>query len=491
MRAAIFLDRDGTLIEDRGFLRDPSEVEIFADTIPALSRLHGQFELFIVTNQSGIGRGIITAADAARVNDHLVSFLSGAGINIREVYVCPHTREDKCTCHKPGTFFLEEAARVHGIDLSRSFVIGDHPADAELARAAGATGIYVLTGHGERHRADLTHAPIIAAGIGEAIDRVLVHHAASLLRDGKLVAVPTETVYGLGADAENRAAVAKIYSVKGRPAGHPLIVHLADASALSAWASSIPPAARALAERFWPGALTLILPRSARVPDEVTGGQGTVGLRVPAHPLARALIASLGPTAGVAAPSANKFGRVSPTLAAHVIADLGSEVDFVLDGGPCEVGIESTIVDLSSGSAVILRPGGVSQEALEAALGVEVPIRGASSTVRAPGLLPSHYAPRARVVLVRDAEELASHVASIVAWGARVAVLSVSEPASIDPSVLRLPRPRDAAALAHDLYRNLREADEAGADVIVIEAPSDDGIGRAILDRLQKASAPR
>jgi L-threonylcarbamoyladenylate synthase len=481
MRAAIFLDRDGTLIEDGGFLRDPAEVSFFAETVSSLARLHGQLELFIVTNQSGIARGIITREEADKVNAYVVEFLAHAGVKIRDVYVCPHAKEDRCECHKPGPFFLREAARDHQIDLSRSFVIGDHPADVDLAEAVGATGIYVLSGHGARHQSELTRKEIITSGIAEAIDHVLVKHAARTLRESGLVAFPTETVYGLGANALDRAAVAKIYAVKGRPPGHPLIVHLSNADALEKWAAHVPEEARILAERFWPGALTIILPKRPEVPDEVTGGQNTVGLRVPKHPLARAMIGEL----GVAAPSANKFGRVSPTEAAHVLADLGSEVDFVLDGGPCEVGLESTIVDLSSGTAVILRPGGVSQEEIEAALGKPVPVQPAS-TVRAPGMFASHYAPKARVLVV-ETEALAERIEIERGRGERVAVLSLSDIA-LPPDVIPLQKPRTTEALAHDLYRALRDADDRGATVIVAEAPPKAGLGLAIIDRLKKAS---
>lgn len=474
MKSAIFLDRDGTLIDDRGYLSRIEDAVFYEETVPALLRLHAQFELFIVTNQAGIGLKKITAEDAARVNGHVVETLSRAGIGVREVYVCPHTRDDGCECHKPKTLFLRNAARDYGVSLDRSFVIGDHPADVYLAKGSGATGIYVLSGHGASHRADLKDRFEIATGIGEAIEKVLVLHAARVLREGGLVGVPTETVYGLGANAEDRAAVRKIFAVKGRPADHPLIVHLADAAAMSRWAAVVPAEAVLLAEKFWPGALTMIVKKSALVPDEVTGGQDTVGLRVPSHPTARALIAALGEGAGVAAPSANKFGKVSPTEARHVLADLGAEVDFVLDGGACAVGIESTIIDLASAAApVILRPGGVSQEAIEAVLGRAVPIRG-QSTVRAPGLLPSHYAPDA-AVRIAEATELDAIAAAERARGLRV-------------EVVRAENPED---LAHDLYRALREADARGAELILVERPKDQGIGRAVLDRLEKAAAAK
>jgi tRNA threonylcarbamoyl adenosine modification protein (Sua5/YciO/YrdC/YwlC family) len=211
------------------------------------------------------------------------------------------------------------------------------------------------------------------------------------LRQGRLVAFPTETVYGLGADAWNPAAVRKLYSVKGRPAGHPVIVHFASADKAFEWAREVPDAAKILAKRFWPGPLTLVLKRAPKAPDFVTGGQDNVGLRVPSHPVAHELLEAFG--GGVAAPSANRFGAVSPTTAAHVLADLGTDVDLVLEGGSTEVGIESTIVDLSGAAPVLLRPGHVSREALAAALGVAVEDKRASSP-RHSGGLERHYAPR-------------------------------------------------------------------------------------------------
>ena len=227
--------------------------------------------------------------------------------------------------------------------------------------------------------------------------------AVAALGSGGLVAFPTETVYGLGADAANADAVARIFEVKGRPLGHPVIVHVAAADALDEWAVAIPPAARLLADECWPGPLTMILRRSARVPDVVTGGRDTVGLRVPDHPVARSLLEAFG--GGVAAPSANRFGKVSPTTAGHVLADLGAEVDVILDGGPCHVGVESTIIDLTGEWPEVLRPGGVGLERLIEILGPSVRRwAGAAITdpgsARAPGMLAAHYAPSARVVLV-------------------------------------------------------------------------------------------
>ncbi len=313
-----------------------------------------------------------------------------------------------------------------------------------------------------------------------------LHRAVEILRRGGLVGLPTETVYGLAADAENELAVRRIFAVKGRPSTHPLIVHLGTSEAVRDWVSRLPPEAEALAAAFWPGPLTLVLPRSRRASDAVTGGQGTVAVRVPAHPVALALLRSFG--GGLAAPSANHFGRVSPTRAAHVVADLGEEVDLVLDGGPSSVGVESTIVDLSGPVAALLRPGGVAREALEKVLGRRLPIR-AAGEVRAPGMLPSHYAPRAGLVLAgrNQAGQLAR---ALSAAGRRVALCS---PASVDapPGVVHLRLPEDVTELARSLYEVLRSVDAAGVDVAVMVLPEEGGLGLAVLDRLRRAAAPR
>lgn len=301
------------------------------------------------------------------------------------------------------------------------------------------------------------------------------------------MALPTETVYGLGADAENPAAVRRIFTAKGRPSQHPLIVHLARARDLAAWAVDIPPLAWRLAESFWPGPLTLILRRQARVPDAVTGGLDTVGLRVPRHAVAQALLSAFG--GGVAAPSANRFGRVSPTTAEHVRAELGTAVDYILDGGPCVVGLESTIVDLSSGAPAILRPGGVTREELEAVLGQPVPYR-AGGKVRSPGQLASHYAPQTRVMVV-SLTAIADHAAQLQAQGLRVALLVSPQQIVPAPSASVFVLPETPAAVAHTLYATLRQIDQHGFDVILVSLPPEQGLGAAVADRLQRAAAPR
>lgn len=313
-----------------------------------------------------------------------------------------------------------------------------------------------------------------------------VEAAVSVLRDGGLVAIPTETVYGLAADATNEAAVRRVFAVKGRPSGHPLILHFADAAAIAPFVEGeLPAAARALAARFWPGPLTLVLRRSKAALDVVTGGRDTVAVRVPAAPLARAVIAALGRP--LAAPSANRFGRTSPTTAAHVRADLGDDVALVLDGGEAEVGVESTIVDLTTSPPMILRAGGVPAAAIEAVIGPVT--RVASGEARAPGMLAAHYAPRAKVELVpRDALE--ARAKQLFKQGARVATLAMSGPTL--PFARHLDVGDTASSFAHALYARLRDADAAGVDVVLAVAPDDDaheGLEAAIADRLRRAAA--
>ena len=327
-------------------------------------------------------------------------------------------------------------------------------------------------------------------------DAAAIGRAADLLRAGELVALPTETVYGLGADALNPRAVAKIFAAKGRPADHPLIVHLPDAEHLPRWARAIPKEAIALARAFWPGPLTLILEREEGVPDEVTGGQDTVGLRVPNHPVALALLAAFG--SGIAAPSANRFGRISPTTAAHVREELGDKVALVLDGGACEVGIESTILDLSRGTPEILRPGAISADAIARVIGRRPAVKGeggaveadadSASAPRVSGALAAHYAPGTPLRLIPP-ELLVEEAATLAAEGSRVAVLARSVADPHDARLIWRAAAAEAGGYAHDLYASLRELDASGADFILVEALPATPEWQAIADRLGRAAA--
>ncbi len=318
-----------------------------------------------------------------------------------------------------------------------------------------------------------------------------INQAADILRAGGTVAFPTETVYGLGADVSSPHAIRKIYEIKQRPAGHPLIVHIGDLAQLSFWAEEIPESAWTLAHHFWPGPLTLILQRSHRISDCVTGGQHTVGIRMPAHPMARALLNALGPEKALAAPSANRFGRISPTTAEHVWQELGKTVDLILDGGACEVGLESTIVSFHAQLPHILRPGAITASALEAALQSPFLIAAANPIIRTSGSLPSHYAPTTPL-RIHSTELIRQHAFALGAQNLRAVVMpwsgidltSLSTHASIQIHSM----PANPVLYGRQLYATLRHFDQAELDYLLVEAPPELPEWLAIADRLQRAS---
>lgn len=319
------------------------------------------------------------------------------------------------------------------------------------------------------------------------IDAADLERAAGWLREGRLVAIPTETVYGLAADAADPDAVRRVFAAKGRPADHPVIVHLPDAGSLDGWADDVPDGARRLAAAFWPGPLTLVLKRGPRVDDVITGGQSTVGLRVPAHPVAQALLKRFG--GALAAPSANRFGHVSPTTAAHVLKEFDDEVVAVLDGGACDVGLESTIVDLSGDAPRLLRPGMIPAAAIEEVIGVPLAETGEGEGPRASGRLPSHYAPEAPLSLV-SSEALDEAVAKALDQGS-AAVLARRASAALHDRCRWFRLPDRAEDYARELYAALRRADAHEPALILVEAVPDGPDWQAIRDRLQRASAGR
>lgn len=329
--------------------------------------------------------------------------------------------------------------------------------------------------------------------IVEGGDPAQVARAAQTLADGGLVAFPTETVYGLGANAEDDAAVARIYAAKGRPAEHPLIVHVAEAAHVPHFASEVPARARRLLERLWPGPLTLVLPRRAGVAEAASGGQGSIALRSPDHPVARALLAAAAraqaPVAGIAAPSANRFGRVSPTTAAHVQEEFGDAL-LVLDGGACSVGIESAIVDCTRGALVLLRPGVLGRDAIEAAAGERLagPQTAAAEAPRAPGTLEAHYAPEAKVRLM-DARSLQVALDVLGADAAHIALYARSPLRVRAPRIVQRRMPDDAQAAAQQLFAALRAFDAQKVRLIWVEAPPTDAQWDGVRDRLQRAAA--
>jgi L-threonylcarbamoyladenylate synthase len=328
-----------------------------------------------------------------------------------------------------------------------------------------------------------------------------IAEAAAFLSDGKLVAFPTETVYGLGANALDAQAVERIFTAKGRPFQDPLIVHIVSLEMLEQVVRSLPPVALRLAEHFWPGPLTLILPRHASIPANVSAGMDTVAVRMPNHPIATALIKQAG--IPVAAPSANRFGRTSPTSAAHVLADLAGRIDLILDGGSPPVGVESTVLDVIQSPPVILRPGGVSSEALAAVLGEvrlrsDQPVKDETEAMPSPGMLSRHYAPHATLILFEagDAadilQQMAAKASSLLSDGKRVGVLAADEDLeafnNMPVEIARLGSATDLSQIAHSLYSAIRALDEADVDFILARSYGSQGLGLAILDRLRRAA---
>lgn len=316
-------------------------------------------------------------------------------------------------------------------------------------------------------------------------DPARILEAVALLNAGELVAFPTETVYGLGADARNPSAVARIFAAKGRPPGHPLIVHVSSLAAAREWIAELPDVARRLAESFWPGPLTIVLPKAGNVPAGVTGGQSTIALRAPAHPVARALLAAFG--GGIAAPSANRYGRISPTRAADVREELGDRVALVLDGGDCDVGLESTIVACLDDRVTLLRPGAVSRSQLADVVG---PVADADAgSPRAPGRDRSHYAPRTALAVI-EAGKLRAEVERALAAGLRLAVLAQGGAPLVSDRLVWRALGRRPAEYGRALYAALRDLDRAGAARILVEAVPADESWAAVADRLQRAAAP-
>lgn len=315
----------------------------------------------------------------------------------------------------------------------------------------------------------------------------MLNESVALLRAGELVAFPTETVYGLGADANNPIAIQKVFQAKGRPADHPVIVHISDPQQLTAWARDIPESAWVLAKHFWPGPLTFILYKQPHVSPLITGNQETIGIRIPNHPLTLELLRQFG--SGIVGPSANKYGRVSPTTAAHVTNDLGNEVAGVVDGGACQVGIESTIIDLTADQPCIMRVGAISAAEIAKVLGYSVAIKSKTTTMRTPGSHAAHYAPRTPAHLMHSAE-LLFKINELQQSGKSFAVMSFNvKPDSLAADIYWLQASQNPNEYAHDLYANLRLLDQLNKDVLLIESPLQQDTWLAVIDRLTRATS--
>ena len=489
-RKAVFLDRDGTIIQDNGYLSKAAEVEFFPDTIASLKLLQKEYELFIVTNQSGVGRGLITIEDVRLVNNYIDNFLRENGIVIREWYVCPH--DSGCGCKKPSPHFINKAAADYQIIPEDSFVIGDHPHDVEFAENGAAAGLYVLTGHGSKHLSELPLNVQVFHKLSDATARILnpsatvsgnfcsIEEAADLLQSGGVAAFPTETVYGLGADVFNPEAVARIFELKGRPLFNPLLAHISDIKMLGTLTETISDTARALIKEFWPGPLTLVFPKKGGVPDIVTGGNPTVAVRMPSHPMAIELIKKAG--APIAAPSANAFGKTSPTTAIHVIEQLGDRGYKIIDGGASRVGVESTVLSLVHERPLLLRPGGLSVEEIERIVGkIEHQSEPQLKNLESPGLLASHYSPHTPFIL-EDSEPESNDdpkTGLLLFTGSGVKSAGPVEILSPDGNT-------EEAAV--NLYAAMRRLDKMGLDKIIAFKLPEEGLGKAVNDRISKAS---
>jgi len=314
--------------------------------------------------------------------------------------------------------------------------------------------------------------------------QVEIEAAVQALRDGELVAFPTETVYGLGANAQNPAAVRRVFEAKGRPPEHPVIVHLDSPKYLHRWVREVPELALRLAESFWPGPLTMVMPRAAHVHDVITGGQDTIAIRVPAHPMAQQLLTAFG--GGIAAPSANRYGRLSPTRAEHVREELGDAVQLILDGGECPIGLESTIVSFEGERVRLLRPGSVTAAQLREVVG-EVPLGPGGDSPRVPGGTPTHYAPTTPLTIV-PAGEIDAQAEAASAGGRRIAVLAQRLPLRSHKYVTWINAGRRPEVYARDLYNNLRTLDRAGCQRILVQGVPDGDRWDAVRDRLRRAA---
>jgi L-threonylcarbamoyladenylate synthase len=495
---AVFLDRDGTLIEDVGFLDSVDKIQLLPDTIEALKLLEKQYRLFVITNQGGISQGSLTQEQVNLVNAHLNEMLLREGIIIQEWYVCPHSREDNCTCIKPKPEFVLRAEKDYRIDLSRSFVVGDHPHDVLTANELGLFGLYLLTGHGGKHISELAMDRLVFHRISDVARWILNHpdhesdlqlqlnKAAKTIRDGGVAAFPTETVYGLGADVFQPEAVEKIFNIKGRPHYNPLIAHISDIEQIDQLVTDFPDKARRLTEAFWPGPLSIVLPKRKEVPDIVTGGHNTVAVRMPAHPIAHSLIRLSGTP--LAAPSANKFTCTSPTTADHVREQLGNKCDVVIDGGACRVGVESTVISFTGTVPVILRPGGITVEQIEELIGSVEKLADKSpqvSDLESPGMMPNHYAPATTLSTFTEIPasfERRNDVGVLLFKPSTRNFAGVTEVLS---------KSGDTQEAATNFFAALCRLDSLNLQEIVVEYVPDQGLGSAINNRLAKAAKGR
>lgn len=434
---AVFLDRDGTLIEDVGVLIDPDDISIFADTVESLLELQKKYFLFVVTNQSGVALGKISLEEVSNVNHHLDDMLKAKGVKIEKWYVCPH--------------------------------------DAVTGEELGVFGLYVLTGHGKKHLRNLPSEKLTFRTLGDAAAWIADHSD------------PVNDLHNMiksGADALNPVAVAEIFKAKKRPLDDPLIVHVSDKGQVKPLVTELSKKAEVLMEYFWPGPLTLILSKSTLVPDIVTAGNPTVALRMPSNPWALELIRQAG--VPVAAPSANLFGYTSPTTAKHVVEQLDGEYEVLIDGGACRVGVESTVLSLIDDIPVLLRPGGVSMEEIQSMIGpVRIPADNDSMNSGSPGMMPGHYATKTSLAVYSEIPERFKEALDV-----GIILLGPSDKNFAGPVEI-LSGNGDLREAAVNLYAAMRRLDSLNLSLIATHHFPDYGMGTAINNRLEKAAGER
>lgn len=497
-RPAVFLDRDGTLIEDVGVLHSMEQIKLYPDTIAALRMLHKDYLLFVITNQCAIASGELNEDQVNRLNRNLHEILLNEGIFIQEWYVCPHRREDDCACIKPKPEFVLRAQKKYGLDLEKSFVIGDHPHDVLTANQLGVFGLYLLTGHGSRHLAELEPDMLVFHRISDAAEWIVNHpghkadldkqisQCAEVIRNGGVAAFPTETVYGLGADIFQPRAVAQIFKIKGRPYYNPLIAHICDTSQLEDLVAKVPDDALRLIKHCWPGPLTLVLPKLNKVPDIVTGGHNTVAVRMPAHAIALEIIRQC--QTPLAAPSANRFTCTSPTTARHVKEQLGDQCKFMIDGGACRVGLESTVISFTGPVPVVLRPGGLPMEEIESWIGkVQTPPVSPANECKplSPGMMLKHYAPATKLSACSKIPPDFEKQKDI-----GLLLFKPSE-RTFSGTVEILSNSGDLMEAATNFFAALRRLDAMRLREIVAEFAPEKGLGVSINNRLAKAAMGR
>jgi len=495
MYRAVFLCQDSILVGDWAHLHDVSGIELLPEVILALRVLQKSYKIFMLANYPDRVHEAATSVGVDQLQGHVLNRLAQYGIYIKRIPPSRWAAEGNIVT-RPLPCSLIKAAREYEIDVHRSFVISDRPHEIELADQAGARGIYIAGERKAQSQLSLTRNCLIAANLWDAALFVMeqdlsqrgqgilpdVEHAAVILRDGGVVAFPTETVYGLGANALDPMAVARIFEIKGRPRFDPLIVHVAALRQVKDLVTELPEQAQELMRFFWPGPLTIVLPKSDLVPDIVTAGLPTVAIRMPDHPIALTLIRKSG--VPVAAPSANLFGHVSPTTADHVRQQLGDRVDRVLDGGRCAIGVESTVISVSGGIATLLRPGGTPLEEIEHVIGPVQRRTKVQATPMSPGQLPYHYAPRTPLVLKGQ---------NLPEAALRCGLLSFTVPTSAEGfvAVEVLSAAGDLREAAANLFAALHRLDAMQLDLIVAELVPEVGLGLAINDRLRRAAQKR